>query len=103
MRRGAKPFTVKLTSQELVNWFLGEAVSVTAGHERFSDAADALDRYFGMFEHLRRASDFQMRRMLPRPAPLGLFVDPYALYGHFRAWLRSHELDPDAVIVPEMW
>lgn len=100
MRRGAKRHTITLSSQGLVNWFLAEALSVIAGHERFTDAAEALRKYFKILQPLRRPGDFRMQRMLPRPAPLELFVDAYALYGHFRCWLRLHKLDPDAVVVP---
>jgi hypothetical protein len=68
--------------------------------ENYSDAAAALERYFAWFEHLARPSDFLTRKILPRPTPLDLFVDPSVLYGHFRAWLRTHEVDPDTVTVP---
>ncbi len=103
MPRRTKRYTVKLTSEGLVNWFLAEALAVIAAHDHYTSAAEALQRYFGLFQHLGGPSDFQLQRTLPRPVPLGLFVDRYALYGHFRAWLRSHELDPDAVATLDAW
>jgi hypothetical protein len=100
MRRGAKRYTVKLTSEGLVNWFLAEVVSLTAGRETYADAAEAIEHHFGLFKHLSRSGDFHLGRTLPRPRPLDLFIDPHVLYGHFCSWLRSHEVDPDTVTVP---
>lgn len=100
--RPAKRYTIKLSAQELVNWFLAEALAAVASSRNFTEAANALRRYFGYFEKFQRPGDFEIQR-LPRPVPLDLFVDPYALYGHFRFWLRVLELDPDKVVVLDAW
>lgn len=102
MRRGAPQYNVKLTSEGLVNWFLAEVLSVIVSCERYSDAADALKTYFEFLEQFEQRSDFEMQGTLPRPAPLEIFVEPHALYGSFRAWLRRHGVDPDTVTVPDL-
>ena len=103
MRRGAQKFIVKLTSEALVNWFLAEVLAVIATYERYGEADAALKTYFSSLEPYCKSGDFQMERMLPRPTPLEIFVEPYAFYGHFRAWLRKQGIDPDAVTVPDTW
>jgi hypothetical protein len=99
MRSRAKEFTVKLTSEGLVNWFLAEVLSVIVNYERYSDAADALRIYFEFLAQFEARGDFQMQETLPRPAPLEMFVEPHALYSRFRAWLRKQGIDPDSVTV----
>ena len=102
MRRGAPQYNVKLTSEGLVNWFLAEVLSVIVSYDRYSDAADALKTYFEFLRPYEQWGDFRMRGILPRPQPLELFVEPHALYGHFRAWLRRHGVDPDTITVPDL-
>jgi hypothetical protein len=102
MRRGAQQHNVKLTSEELVKWFLAEVLSVIVSYDGYSDAADALRAYFEFLGQFKRWDDFQMQGTLPRPAPLEIFVEPRALYGSFRAWLRKQGIDPDTVVVPDL-
>jgi hypothetical protein len=73
MRGGAPQFTVKLTSEGLVNWFLAEVLSVIVSYERYSDATDALRLYFEFLEQFKKWGDFQMQAMLPRPGAARLF------------------------------
>jgi hypothetical protein len=101
MRRRAKQYTVTLTSEELVNWFLAEVLGLIVSYERYGDAADALKNYFELLQSYRQWGDFQVRGTLPRPMPLEIFVEPHALYGHFRAWVRRHGIDPDAIVLPD--
>lgn len=103
MRRGAKKTKVQLNSEELVNQFLAEVLSVIASYEHYGEAGAALKQYFASLEPYRQWGDFAMERLLPRPTPLEIFLEPYALYGHFRAWLRKQGIDPDAVMVPDVW
>ena len=102
MRRSTRRHTAILTSGQLVNWFLAEVSTVAGNHERYADAMDALNVYFEILEPFHRWGDFQMKGRMPRPASLELFIDPYALYGHFRGWLRQRQIDPDAVAVPDV-
>lgn len=89
MRRGAKKARVQLNSEELVNRFLAEVLSLIGSYERYSEAEQALKNYFASLEPYRQWGDFAMEHMLPRPEPLEIFVEPFALYGRFRAWLRK--------------
>jgi hypothetical protein len=102
MRRGAQQHNVKLTSEELVTWFLAEVLSVIVNYDRYSDTADALRAYFEFLGQFRRWDDFQIHGTLPRPEPLEVFVESHALYGNFRAWLRKHGIDPDTVTVSDV-
>jgi hypothetical protein len=102
MRHGAPQYTVKLTSEGLVKWFLAEVLSVIVSYDRYSDAADSLRVYFEVLEQFKEWGDFQMQGTLPRPAPLEIFVEPHALYGRFRAWLRKQGIDPDTVTVSDL-
>ena len=70
------------------------------GETRYCDAEDNLAAFFKSLKRYRRAGDFQGLATLPRPRPLQLHIDPYILYGHFRAWLRKHRIDPNEIGEP---
>lgn len=103
------------TPEQLARRFLAEVLAVLAGlegelsiHElgelcgetRYCDAEDNLAAFFKSLKRYRRAGDFQGLATLPRPRPLQLHIDPYILYGHFRAWLRKHRIDPNEIGEP---
>ncbi len=96
MRRGAKKFIVKLTSEGLVNWFLAEVLDVVATYERYGEAGDALKKYFSSLEPYREWGDFAMntwcrvRRRSKSSSSRTPFTDTSA-----RAWLE-YDYDEEA-------
>lgn len=70
------------------------------GEMRYCDTEDNLAAFFKSLKRYRRFGDFQRLAPLPRPRPLQLHIDPYILYGHFRAWLRKQKIDPDQIREP---
>jgi hypothetical protein len=115
MRRSTS-YTLIPTPEQLAKRFLAEVLAVSAGvqvgnlsiHElgqlcgetRYCDAEDNLAVFFTSLKRYRRRGDFKGLATLPRPRPLQLHIDPYILYGHFRAWLRKQKVDPDQVGEP---
>lgn len=95
----SRKITKALNARVLVNSFLSEVLFMIEIHERHSNALDALRRYFETLEPYREWGDFQMGRTLERPSELDLLIEPYALYGRFRAWLRKQGINPDEVEV----
>jgi len=101
------------TPNRLVSTFFKETLATAAGvkvgrrsiaelgelssDRRHCDIHDDLWSFFNSLKPKRRSGDFQMVAMLPRPRPLQLHVEPYAFYGHFRAWLRKRGVDPDTI------
>lgn len=75
------------------------ALGEMGADRRHCDIHDDLRAFFDSLEPYRRTGDFQFLATLRRPRPLELQVEPYAFYGHFRAWLRKRGIDPDAVDV----
>jgi hypothetical protein len=97
MRRSAIKYKPIVLPEDLVNQFLHEVLTAIAAYEHYSDAADALREYFERLRRYRWRGDFQGQGVLPRPQPLQLLIDPYALYGFFCAWLRKRGIDPEVV------
>jgi hypothetical protein len=67
------------------------------GGTRYCDAEDNLSAFFKPLKRYRQLGDFQGLATLPRPRPLQPHIDPYILYGHFRAWLHKQRIDPDKI------
>ena len=67
-----------------------------ADERRYRDINDALSSFFASLKPYRRFGDFQGLETVPRPRPLHMHIEPHILYGHFRAWLRKQEIDPDS-------
>jgi hypothetical protein len=106
--RSLKPIPV---ANDFSSLFLSELLATAAGveaagrsiktlgklalNERYCDARDRIHAYFDSLKPFRRFGDFQGLAILPGPKPLHLHVEPHILHGHFRAWLRKQQLDPD--------
>ncbi len=75
------------------------ALGEIGADRRYCDIHDDLCSFFDSLKPYRRFGDFQFLAKLPRPRPLELQVEPYAFYGHFRAWLRKRGIDPGMIDV----
>jgi hypothetical protein len=77
------------------------ALSEIGANQRHCNIHDDLKAFFDSLIPYRRLGDFQFLAKLQRPRPLELSVEPYTLYGHFRAWLRKRGIDPDTIDVED--
>jgi hypothetical protein len=102
MHRTSKKNTPGQKHEKLVTRFLDEVLSVVNRERTHATASDALRKgYFAGLRPYQQWGDFQFHGKLPRPRPLELFVEPYTLYGYFRAWLRKQGIDPETLPSPE--
>jgi hypothetical protein len=102
MHRASKKNTPRQKREKLVTRFLDEVLATVNRERTHAAASDALRKgYFAGLRPYQQWGDFQFRGKLPRPRPLELYVEPYTLYGYFRAWLRKQRIDPETLPLPE--
>ena len=76
--------------------FVTEAMAAIGQEERFDKAQAALREYLYALAPWSRSGDFQGLGQIALPSPYRILIEPFTLFGYYRAWLRrEHALSSE--------